>query len=193
MSKLAKIATAAAVIIILVVAGWFYFINKPKNEDENVVIAEKIFDLPLQDYGGQPVKLIDLARSAKQGSVRAGFPFGDEKILIVSFWASWCPFSENELASLAAIQKEYADSIVVVAVNRAEPLVIAKEYSDKLSALGLSFYLDPSDSYYKVVEGYAMPETVFIDRDQKIIEHIRGPIKDEELRAKVRQILETEN
>ena len=43
------------------------------------------------------------------------------------------------------------------------------------------FLVDPGDTFYKGVGGYAMPETVFYARDGAIMTHTRGVLVEAEL------------
>jgi len=40
--------------------------------------------------------------------------------LVINSWATWCPFCVTELPDFAALQKEFGDQIVVIAINRQE-------------------------------------------------------------------------
>jgi hypothetical protein len=54
----------------------------------------------------------------------------------------------------------------------------------------LVLLLDSSDALYKEIEGFAMPETIFINSRGDIIYHQRGPIKPEEVDAKVAELMQ---
>jgi thiol-disulfide isomerase/thioredoxin len=134
----------------------------------------KEFSLVLTDYSGKDVHLYDFRR----------------KVLIAYAWASWCPYCGAELQNLAQMKKTYGDNLEVIAINRAEPLATAKAYTDKLQGTdNLVFLIDPTDSFFKNIGGYAMPETVFIDSDGTITFHQRGPLKIAELEQKVKDLL----
>ena len=142
--------------------------NKPPSE-ENLVP-----DLTFKDYNGNDVSLRDF-----QG-----------KPLVINSWAAWCPFCLDELPDFAEVQKEFGDKIVIIAIDRAESLSLAKEYSDDLGVTNdLIFLLDPKDSFYRGINGFSMPETIFVDRDGVIRDHKRGPMKVNEIRQRVQAIL----
>lgn len=119
----------------------------------------------LYDYQGNEVHLSDYT----------------DHTIVAHSWASWCVYCAAELQNLAALKAQYGDSIVVVAVNRAEPALIAKEFTDKLDLPGVLLLLDPSDAFYKQNQGYAMPETIGLKSNGDIIFHQHGPLKAEEL------------
>lgn len=132
-------------------------------------------DFALKDYQGNTVTLAEFR----------GRP------VVVNSWAAWCPFCREELADFAAVQEEFGDRAVIIAVDRAEALEIAKRYSDELGVTGrLIFLLDPGDSFYRSIGGFSMPETIFVDKDGNIRIHKRGPMPLEEIREKVKSLLD---
>lgn len=132
------------------------------------------YELTFRDYDGDEVRLSEYRSTP----------------LIVFTYASWCPFCADELKRLSLIKEEYGDRVVVIAVNRAEPLAEAKAFSDQLTDVrNILFVLDPEDSYFKSIEGYAMPETVFIESYGKVFAQHRGPLSDTQLRKYVGDML----
>ncbi len=163
------------ILATIVLVGWlfYYFFSSEPPADESTFREE--YALVLKDYAGNDVKLSDFRR----------------EILIVYAWASWCPYCGKELEYLAELKGRYGDELSIVAVNRAEPLVEAKDFTDKLQGMEkLVLLLDSSDILYKEIDGFAMPETIFINSSGDIIYHQRGPIKPEEVDAKVAELMQ---
>jgi thiol-disulfide isomerase/thioredoxin len=134
----------------------------------------KEYGLTLFDYSGKAVHLFDYRR----------------KVLIAYAWASWCPYCGAELQNLAELKKTYGESIAIVAINRSEPLAVAKAFTDHLQNTdGLVFLTDPSDAFFKEIGGYAMPETVFIDVGGAVTFHQRGPIQISGVDEKIKELL----
>lgn len=130
-------------------------------------------DFSLEDYNGNTVSLADF-----QG-----------KPIIVNSWAVWCPFCVKELEDFAKLQQEFGDKIVIIAIDRAEPLSKVKQYTDDLGVTDtLVFLLDPQDSFYRSIGGFSMPETIFVDGKDNILFHKRGPMTIDEMKAKVQQL-----
>lgn len=160
---IAIIVIAAALLGFLVFRIW----NRPISP---AVEMRQAPEVSLQDYVGQEVKLSDFRG----------------KPLIVNVWATWCPFCAEELRSLATIQKEFGEKITIAAINRAEPPEAAKNYSDSLGLTEkITFLLDPDDSFYKSLNGFSMPETIFVDKSGAILFHKRGRMTEEELRRHI--------
>ena len=166
----------AALLIVAAVGAYFYLTasHKPLTLEEDEATFTDEFDLVLKDYDGADVRL-------------AGFK---RKFLVVYLWASWCPYCKQEMENLAQLKERYGDDIQVLAVNRAEPQPIAKAYTDSIQNVqDLVFLLDPNDLLYKDINGYAMPETVFINRRGDVLYHQRGPIQLQDVDEKIQELL----
>lgn len=111
------IAILVIVALILVAGALYFFFSSEPLPDEATFREE--YALILKDYAGNDVKLSDFRR----------------EILIVYAWASWCPYCGKELEYLAELKGRYGDELSIVAVNRAEPLVEAKDFTDKLQGM----------------------------------------------------------
>jgi len=150
------------------------FVGPSTRKKLNFLLAARIPNLTFKDYNGNEIALVDLVG----------------KPLVVNSWATWCPFCLNELPDLAEVTRELGGQIVVIAVDRAESLSVAKEFSDNLGVTDdLLFVLDPGDSFYKAIGGFSMPETIFVGKDGLIKFHKRGPMTADEFREKIKSIL----
>lgn len=135
---------------------------------------DKAPDFHLRDYNGKTVSLADFAG----------------KPIIINSWAAWCPFCRKELPDFATAQQEFGDKVVIIAIDRAESIGVAKGYTDGQGTTNkLLFLLDPSDSFYQSIGGFSMPETIFVDKDGNIVDHKRGPMDINEIRERAQKIL----
>lgn len=143
-----------------------------KTDDVKNVKETPLFELP--DYTGRKVSSLDFKG----------------KVMVINSWAVWCTFCKDELGDFAKLQEEFKDEIVVVAIDRAESISKAKGFTDSIDITNkMMFLLDASDSFYKSIGGFAMPETVFTDTSGKIISHKRGPMKLDEMRENILKII----
>ena len=141
---------------------------------------------PLRDKA--PAFLLEDMRGGKVSSVAfAG------RVRVITVWASWCPLCAEELAELDALQRTWGERIAVIAINRAEPEVDARAFLEKVLGKGytLRALMDPEDSFYKTIGGFAMPETLFLNAAGETVLHQRGPLAREEARTIVERILRT--
>ncbi len=164
-------------ILVALVAGGLIISRTGDHQNmssTNKPTAERAPDFALQDYNSKTVNLADFAG----------------KPVVINSWAAWCPFCRKELVDFAAAQKEFGESVVIIAIDRAESREIAKKYSDELGVTGdLIFLLDPLDSFYKSIGGFSMPETIFVDTDGFIREYKRGPMDVQEIKQKIQKLI----
>lgn len=179
MKKNWKILTAMTVVL-LVMSSYTYHVSlkQKKNEQMNKP-AMKAFTInqgeaSYTDLAGNPISLTDFVG----------------KIIVVNVWASWSPFSANDLQNLVDIAKEVnEEEIEILAINRAEPATTAERYLSTIGVLdNVTLVLDPGDKYYKSIGGYAMPETVIYDKEGNVFSHRRGVIKKEEVEADIKSL-----
>ncbi len=164
-------------IVILIVLGGVFLVTRDQGEKprSGTNDFDSFASISLVDYDGNLISLEEFR----------GTP------LIVNSWAVWCPFCREELADFAALQQEFGDSIIVIAVDRQESLKKAKGFTDELGITDdMLFLLDSSDAFYKSIAGFSMPETIFVNSVGEIIVHKRGPMDLSEMREHVNKILE---
>ena len=91
------------------------------------------------------------------------------KVVVVTFWASWCHYCQEELPSLAGIQKLVSpQQLQVVAINRDDRdtfLKLNRYLAKKTPDLILTF--DPG-AVGKAYGINGIPNTFLIDRDGKV-------------------------
>jgi thiol-disulfide isomerase/thioredoxin len=149
-----------------------FAVNYPR---KNVPTFKKEYSLQLVDYSGHSVQLSEFKNT----------------VLIAYAWASWCPYCGAELEHLADLKQHYGDGVRVIGINRGESLAMARDFTSRLAHTeGVTFLLDPSDSFFKQIGGYAMPETVFVRPNGEILFHQRGPMQYVDVEAKLKEILD---
>lgn len=168
------------IILIIIVVGIVVLVitrgQDGNNQDEAGTSSfDKVPDFSLEDYDGNIVSLADFSG----------------KPLVLNSWAVWCPFCVDELPDFVTIQKEFGE-VTIIAIDRAESLNTTKEFTDELGVTDdLIFLLDPKDSFYQSIGGFAMPETLFVDKNGNVIEHKRGPLSEDQIRQRVQNLLDT--
>jgi len=134
---------------------------------------------PYTDLEGNPIALTDYIG----------------EVLMVNSWASWCPFCSVELEKLSDLVNLYEDKGVrFLAINRAEPATTAERFLRSVGTTdGVMLILDKDDRYFKSIEGFTMPETVFYDRTGNIIHHHHGEMSLIEMRQYVDEAIDASN
>ena len=164
-------------ILIILAAGGLLTVAIVWNSSSNnsqITDTEPVIDFSFNDYEGREVSLSDF----------------NEKVILVNSWAAWCPFCKKELEDFVKLQEDFKDEIVIIAINRAEPLEKAKGFTDSVNITdNLIFLLDPDDRFYAQIGGFGMPETIFLNQKRQIVIHKRGPMQMEEMQEKVKSII----
>ena len=113
------------------------------------------------------------------------------KVMVVASWASWSPFSQNDLLMLSELAEQYnSGDVVFLAINRKENKEQAMRYVSTLPTLAnVVVVLDPRDHFYSAVGGYAMPELLVYNQKGEIAGHFRGVAPKEEVRTLIDQNL----
>jgi len=124
--------------------------------------------------------------SVRQGDYLTEFSLPDVKgvmqsapegeVLLLNFWATWCPPCRQEIPSMARLHDKYAAQglkIVAVSVDQHRDKLIdfMKEYRMPFMVL------QDADSAVSHQYGvFRYPESFLIDRDGKVIKHLVGAV-----------------
>ena len=130
-------------------------------------------DFSLDDLDGNKVSLADL-----KGSV-----------VVLDFWATWCGPCVASLPGLDKIyQANKEKGVKVYAVNLAEEKVVVRAFVEK-TKLGIPVLLDTDGKVGEAYSAQAIPQTVVIGKDGKVVKVFIGGGHDEELSAAIADAL----
>lgn len=120
------------------------------------------------------------------------------KAVYVNFWATWCVPCQVELPDMQQLQAQHRDELVVIAVNRREPLSRAEIYFRNLprneGGRGVSFTvngLDPDDKLYQEYRALGMPASFFIDANGVVTRVFNGLIRLPQMEEAVAEALQS--
>jgi len=103
------------------------------------------------------------------------------KIVLVNFWATWCPPCVAEMADLNALQSRYGSQVFeVVAISMDRTIEEPREFLIRHDLNHLDLYFDPGMSMAFNVMGGAnrgLPLTVIYDRNGREIGRLSGEAK----------------
>ncbi len=157
--------------------------------DSLEVIKDSIAERERKAAIGQTVelKLKDLFETEQSLSQFKG------RIVVLNFWATYCEPCRKEMPDLAAIQNEYAAlGVQVIGASadeisdRAKVLQFIKETKVNFPVWMGATAADMS----RFGLGTALPGTVIIDKNGKIVEAISGVVNAEDLRKQIDAMLE---
>ena len=108
------------------------------------------------------------------------------KVVIVNFWASWCPFCVEEMPEFEKLNKEMGDKVVVLGINRAETLEKQNEFLNSLETkITYRLLSDTNDEVSKAYNVRVMPTTFFLNENGVIAQKRLGPLTLDAMRRLV--------
>lgn len=95
------------------------------------------------------------------------------KAVVISFWATWCPYCLKELPILSGIQTAGKGNIDVIAIN-VEERDVFRRVTRAFKSVNLELAYDPGNEAQKAWGVHGIPHLVIIGRDGKIAGVYRG-------------------
>jgi cytochrome c biogenesis protein CcmG, thiol:disulfide interchange protein DsbE len=112
------------------------------------------------------------------------------KVVLVNFWATWCPPCKAEMPDLDALQREYGEDkdFVVLGVNVEEDAEAVKSFAEQ-HRLSFPIVLDRDGSVTTKQFGVRpLPTTFIIDREGFIRDAWNGQIAPEAMLARLQRV-----
>jgi cytochrome c biogenesis protein CcmG/thiol:disulfide interchange protein DsbE len=113
--------------------------------------------------------------TADSGQTISPASFGG-KLLVLNFWATWCPPCISEMPSLDQFQREVQkDGVVVLAVSVDKNEKAYKGLLDQAKPAFLTAR-DPESNVNAEYGTFKYPESYVIDRSGKVVQKFIGPV-----------------
>jgi thiol-disulfide isomerase/thioredoxin len=134
-------------------------------------------DFKLQKYDGGTMALSDLRG----------------KVVMLDFWATWCPPCHEEMPSLVKLAKEYeGKGLAFVAASRDDmpdaPLFVEEYVKSRMPELA-PYVVYASDELAMAFQVNALPTLYFLDREGRVVDAQRGMLSEDALRRRVERAL----
>lgn len=101
-------------------------------------------------------------------------------VVLLNFWATWCPPCEAEMPLLQELHEDYPD-MVLWAMNLGEDnRTVASWLADR--GLTFTILLDDTQRLEYIYALRGRPSTVIINADGRIVTMIDGPLQDDVIR-----------
>ena len=108
------------------------------------------------------------------------YSFADQRgnIMVITFFASWCPPCQEEQPALAAAANQFAnDDVEFVGVLYQDQPANAVDFINSFGRSDASTYVSDPDSLAAIEFGlFGIPETFFVDRDGTIVGKVSGGV-----------------
>jgi thiol-disulfide isomerase/thioredoxin len=151
-----KIRHAATALILL----WFpWTVQAGELQSYNSELSTPA--LALQDSGGKTRNLTDYRG----------------QVVLVNFWASWCPPCIHEMPVLERLRQKLHDQpFEILAVNVGEPKYRVWKFV-KLISFGLPVLLDSRQDTFRLWGGSVLPTSFLLDRQGRIRYQVQGDLE----------------
>ena len=131
----------------------------------------------MERYGGGKLALSDLRG----------------KVVMLDFWATWCPPCQEEMPSLVKLAKEYeSQGLVFVAASRddedVKEYVVDRFVKSRVPELA-PYVVYANDDVARAFKVEALPTLYLLDREGKIIDAVRGMMSESALRQRIERAL----
>ncbi len=176
-----RLKLAAQALALVLVAGLLGLLGWKLAHQEGGELLEDVaqnrrpaapgFALPRLDTRG------DLALSSLRG-----------KVVLVNFWASWCPPCEDEAPHLAEVSEEYAGEVQFLGVDIVDAREPAREFIRRYG-WGYPSVFDPSAAIRDGLGYVGQPITLVYDREGELAWDKTGTIDADELREQIENVL----
>lgn len=98
------------------------------------------------------------------------------KVVILNFWATWCPPCREEMPSMEKLHQQFNDQgLVILAVNVEKDAAALKNF---LQQNGYSFPVlqDKKSEVQNLYKVFRFPESFIIDRNGQVVQKVIGAI-----------------
>jgi len=98
------------------------------------------------------------------------------KVVLVNFWATWCPPCREEIPDLIALQKKYKDTLQIIGVSQDSGSV--DDVRRFAAAMGMNYpIVMTTPEIEKLFPGiYALPTTFLVDKDGRVAQKHVGQL-----------------
>jgi peroxiredoxin len=168
MKSVKRISLVVAFILLTAMGGY------SPADSKNPPVAEKAADFSLKDLRGETVS---------SSSLRG-------KVVLLNFWATWCPPCVSEMPSLDKLYQELrARGFEVVAVSLDRSADDVKEYVGK-KGFKFPVLMDEGNKVSRRYKVFSTPTSFLIDRKGNIVERFYGEYdwQDRDIKAKIEKL-----
>jgi len=115
------------------------------------------------------------------------------KVVMLDFWATWCPPCQEEMPSLVKLAKEYeAQGLVFVAASRDDDDVkeeLVRQFLERHLPELEPYVVYANDEVAMAFRVEALPTLYFLDREGKVTDAVRGMLSESALRRRIENAL----
>jgi peroxiredoxin len=162
-------------IILILLTFLFLTAEAPSPWGIDELIGKKAPDFTLKDLNDKTVSL-----SSLKGSV-----------VLINFWATWCPPCRAEMSSLNNLYKEYKNNgLSVIAVSTDRSISSVKDFLTK-KPVELPVLMDSDSKVSRRFKVFSLPTSFLLDKNGVIVQKFLGEEEwdSPEMNKKIKELL----
>lgn len=128
--------------------------------------------LNLRDLQGRPLRLTDYKG----------------KVVLVNFWATWCPPCRTEVPDLVKLQREYPNRLQVIGVTYPPQKLAEVRRFARSAKMNYPVALGTKETKLIFTRSETLPMTIVIGRDGSVRDIIEGILLPEEFEQKIKPL-----
>lgn len=114
---------------------------------------------------------------------------GDERLIWVNFWATWCPPCRTEMPMMERLAEAYGDRLLVLGVDFGEEPSAVREFVERYG-ITYPILLDPTlENFFRWSPLFGLPRHYFIDPDGTVVYEVQGELPPGEMAAVLEKLL----
>lgn len=163
---MAKLIIRISIVLVFVTVIYFTL-----NQTTEVVdVGDKAYNFKLTDIDNNQYQLADY----------------EGKIVVLNFFNTWCEPCVKEGPELESFHQDYQDVATLFIIDKGETKEQVRQYIDKYN-YEATYLLDYDLNVSKAYKVVGQPETIIIDQNGIVREHIYGEVTKEMLVEKINQ------
>lgn len=131
-------------------------------------------ELKLKDIKGRELRL-----SAYRG-----------KVVLINFWATWCPPCRMEIPDLVRLQRDYRSRLRVIGVTYPPQKLAEVRRFARNARVNYPIALGTKETKLLFTSSQTLPMTIVIGRDGSVRDIIEGILLAEEFEQKIKPLIE---
>ncbi|CAN5671531.1 hypothetical protein BH20ACT1_BH20ACT1_10370 [soil metagenome] len=108
--------------------------------------------------------------------------------LVVNFFASWCAPCVAEMPDFEAVHQEQGDQVAFIGVNLRDQVGAARALVEQ-TGVTYDIVRDPAGDLASALGVVAMPSTLFVSAEGRVIDMAAGELSADELRQRVDELV----
>lgn len=168
--------TAIAIVVLagaIALFAWAWSNDQGESTSVGQIrVGEQAPDFVLPDLNGNEIALSD-----HRGEV-----------VLINFWATWCPPCRVEMPDLEAVYRQHNDSgFEILGVDQREPADLVEEYVEE-NGFSWVFLLDEDFDVSREYSATSIPRSILVDRDGNVAHIWTGTLTRSQLERQIGEL-----